>query len=48
MGGGFGFDQMFVWSLCLGGDIGWFFSVASSGLSLGLKHDGHQMLGSNS
>jgi hypothetical protein len=48
MGGGFGFYRRFVWSLRLGGDVGWFFSMASSGLSLGLEHGGHQMLGSNS
>jgi hypothetical protein len=41
MGGGFGFDRRFVWSLCLGGDTGWFFSVALSGLSSGLEHGGH-------
>jgi hypothetical protein len=45
MGGGFGFDRRFVWSLRLGGDVGWFFSVASSGLSSGLEHSGRQMLG---
>jgi hypothetical protein len=34
----------FAWD----GDVGWFFSVVSSGLSLGLERGGHQMLGSNS
>jgi hypothetical protein len=34
IGGGFGFDQRFVWSLHLGGDFGWFILVASSGLPL--------------
>jgi hypothetical protein len=48
MGGGFGLDRRFVWRLRLGGDVGWFFSVASSGLSSGLEHVGCQMLGSNS
>jgi hypothetical protein len=47
MGGGFGFHQRFVWSLRLGEDIGWFFLVASSGLSSGLEHGGRQMLGLN-
>jgi hypothetical protein len=48
MGGGFGFGRRFDWSLRLGGDIGWFFSMASLGLSSGLEHGGHQMLESNS
>jgi hypothetical protein len=48
MGDGFGFDRMFVWSLRLGGDVGWLILVASSGLASGLDHGGHQMLGSNS
>jgi hypothetical protein len=48
MGRRFGFDRRFVLSLRLGGDVGWFFSVAFSGLSSGLDHSGHQMLGSNS
>jgi hypothetical protein len=48
MGCGFGFDQMYEWSLHLGGDIGWFVLVASSGSPSGLEHIGHQMLGSNS
>jgi hypothetical protein len=47
MGGGFGFDQRFDWSLRLGGDVGWFFLVASLGLSSGLDNIGRQMLGSN-
>jgi hypothetical protein len=48
MGGGFGFGQRFDWSIPLGRDVGWFFSVASSGLSSILEHDGRQMLESNS
>jgi hypothetical protein len=48
MGCGFGFDQMYEWSLHLGGDDGWFILVASSGSPSGLEHSGHQMLGSNS
>jgi hypothetical protein len=32
----------------VGGDVGWFILVASSGLPLGLNHGGRQMLGSNS
>jgi hypothetical protein len=39
------------WILAMGlrldANVGWFFSVASSGLSSGLEHDGRQMLGSN-
>jgi hypothetical protein len=48
MGGGFGIDRRFEWSLRLGGDVGWFVFVALSGLPSGLEHGGHQMLGSNS
>jgi hypothetical protein len=32
--------------LFLDADVGWFFSVASSGLSSDIEHSGHQMLGS--
>jgi hypothetical protein len=45
---GFGFGQRFVVSLRLGGDIGWFILVASSGLPWGLEHSGCQTLGLNS
>jgi hypothetical protein len=48
MGGGFGFGRRFDWSLRLGGDVDWFFSMASSRLSSALDHGGRQMLGSNS
>jgi hypothetical protein len=40
------------WILAVGhrldANVGWFFSVASSGLSSGFEHGGCQMLGSNS
>jgi hypothetical protein len=48
MGDGFGFDRRVEWSLRLGGDIGWFVLMVSSGLPSGLEHAGHQILGSNS
>jgi hypothetical protein len=48
VGGGFGFYWRFVWSLRLGGDVGWFIFVASSRLPSSLDHSGRQMLGSNS
>jgi hypothetical protein len=48
MGGGFGFDRRFVWSLRLGGDVGWFVLLVLLGSPSGLDHGGHQMLGSNS
>jgi hypothetical protein len=48
MGDGFDFDRRFEWSLRLGGDVGWFILVASSGLPSGLEHVGLKILGSNS
>jgi hypothetical protein len=37
-----------VMGLHLDANVGWFFSVASSGLSSGSEHGGRQMLGSDS
>jgi hypothetical protein len=34
--------------LCLDANIGWFFSMASPGLSSALEHGGRQMFGSDS
>jgi hypothetical protein len=48
VGMGVGFGWRLGVSLRLGVDVGWFFSMALSGLSLGLDHGGHQMLGSSS
>jgi hypothetical protein len=45
---GFSFGRKFVVSLRLGGDTRWFILVASLGLSSGLEHGGHQILGLNS
>jgi hypothetical protein len=45
---GYGFGQRFRVGLSLGGDVGWFVWVASSGLSSGLDQGGRQMLGPNS
>jgi hypothetical protein len=35
-----------VVGLHLDADVGWFFSVASSGLPSAIEHGGHQMFGS--
>jgi hypothetical protein len=46
-GKGFGFGWRFGVNLRLGGGGGQFILVALSGLSSGLEHGGHQMLGLN-
>jgi hypothetical protein len=46
--GGKCFGRWFEVGLHLGGDIGWLLLVVLRGLSSGLTHGGHQMLGLNS